>query len=210
MYEFDKCFQMSFDDKSDSTTFLLEFEKLLIQISRCFFTAGMICAQQYISRKRKQMYVACVKYCSGGKFDIQLCVTGSCHLDETTDAAAKRELEEELGITLKKHKKLKRICKESFSDCDKTCETFIAKASNMTEYKPSQFVMRSVTGVTPYDDKKRKIQCVVYGPLSKMEKLFNKVKTRSDNSEKDICGVTIVKFDDWIRALGTKYISAYV
>jgi ADP-ribose pyrophosphatase YjhB (NUDIX family) len=116
--------------------------------------------------------------------DTQMSITGSCKRYESFDAAAIREIKEEIGLS---PELLQLICTESLGKKRNKhqLQTYITDANTCVLHSEQEQEQDkcSVTNF-PSDDKKRKVQIIVYGridPLLRIAETINHRPPSHDN-----------------------------
>jgi hypothetical protein len=138
------------------------------------------------------MYVVCPQYSSCGKIiDIQFTITGSVILGETFKQAAEREIMEETGIFFPKI--IPSVYRLSGK---KSVQNFYCQLDNTA----SPIIQQFVTPKQFVDDRTKKIQVLIYGHFSILEKLFSEVKMPLPSDDTDcrkecfISGIRLIPF----------------
>lgn len=125
------------------------------------------------------IYIACPTYWKGNKIvDTQICVTGKCHVDESSRDAVIREMSEELGFYTPSNKLEYVIDIKTDTDI---YDTYIVDVQYIEPYNNTKH-----TFSVKEDDRTKKCQVIISGTKNDFIKIIENIRQRYANDENTI------------------------
>lgn len=128
---------------------------------------------------KNSYYVVCPVYSDNVTkkiLDTQFSVTGTCFNNETELFATKREISEEIGVTVCNNSAI--ILVSNFFNQKRREYTFIADITNERAFDPK---LDSVNDGK--DDKSKKIQVIVIGEINNLKRIYSNVYNRPPSDD---------------------------
>lgn len=156
------------------------FPETTIEFSN-FALHGMRTTYEYIKKNYKHLinsyYVVCPVYCEHKRLlDTQFSITGTCYKGEDEMLTAKREIAEEIGVTVFKQNSIQLMLNHTTPKRTET--SFLVDISKERAFDPKLDVISEGK-----DDKSRKIQVVIIGELNNLKRIYSTVYDRPPSDD---------------------------